>query len=139
MKTSAASKKISEKEEPKPLDTHYAALEAHRRMTRAELQSCWRWLSRILHPDRHEGTAEANAAFARITVAWGILKDPEARKRYDRGLEIRHSPCKTCKGEGRWLAKQIGFSRREWSRCAECGGCGFTEKRQPGRPRKEHS
>jgi DnaJ-class molecular chaperone len=113
---------------------HYSALGGHRRMDTRDLRELWQALARTLHPDKG-GDAEA---FARASVAWGVLKNPAARLKYDQEMTLLGRKCPKCEGEGRILAKQVGFTSRQWGICGECNGNGFLGlKKIAGRPRTE--
>jgi DnaJ-class molecular chaperone len=71
-------------------DDYYAVLGVSEVIDDAELRRVWRRLALDLHPDRAgPGTTEQ---FARISAAYAVLSDPEARTAYDRwrGTGIKH-------------------------------------------------
>ena len=47
--------------------------------TQGEIRKAYRKLSLRFHPDKNEGSADAQAAFAEIVDAYEILGDPETR------------------------------------------------------------
>lgn len=106
--------------------THYATLGAHRGSTPAQLRALYQNLVTILHPDKHGGTAEANARFAEITGAYAVLRNEKRRRVYDKQLRILGGPCPACKGEG-CVPKQKGFTKRELVRCNDCNGSGVAK------------
>lgn len=49
-----------------------------------EIKRCYRKLAMQYHPDRNVGDGEAELKFKEAAEAYGVLSDPEKRRRYDR-------------------------------------------------------
>ncbi|MEZ0224017.1 MAG: DnaJ domain-containing protein [Alphaproteobacteria bacterium] len=67
--------------------SHYEILKLRRDATPEQIQSAYRNLSRIYHPDMSPGNPKANETMALINVSYEILSDPLRRAEYDRLLE----------------------------------------------------
>jgi DnaJ-class molecular chaperone len=65
-----------------PVDDYYALLGITRAASEDELRSAWRKLALLWHPD-HAGE-DATAMFQRLSLAYEVLSDPNARAAYDR-------------------------------------------------------
>ena len=91
-----------------------------------ELQASYRKLTRIMHPDRHGGTTESNAAFAEVTLAYAQLADSKLKRAYDSALDLITDPCEACEGKGA-IWQQVGFGRSTKKLCTSCFGCGRLE------------
>ncbi len=63
----------------------YAALGLSSAATADEIKQAYRKLARAHHPDLHPDDATAEARFKDISAAYGFLKDPATRARYDAG------------------------------------------------------
>jgi hypothetical protein len=63
--------------------THYELLGVRPDAPTSEVRRAYVALARQLHPDRAGGDSEAMRA---LNDAWAILRDPDRRARYDRGL-----------------------------------------------------
>jgi DnaJ-class molecular chaperone len=63
----------------------YAALGVTKTATDAEIKKAYRKVARKFHPDLNPDDAKAEAKFKAATAAYDLLKDPEARARFDRG------------------------------------------------------
>ncbi len=63
----------------------YATLGLTKTATDAEIKKAYLKLVRTSHPDINPGDPEAEARFKQITSAYGLLKDPETRARFDAG------------------------------------------------------
>ncbi|KAA3670210.1 DnaJ subfamily C member 11, partial [Paragonimus westermani] len=76
----------------------YAVLGVSKTATPTEIRAAYKRLSLLLHPDRHTSgtstgdnrttamqtiTANAEAAFGRVSAAYNVLSDPEKRTIYD--------------------------------------------------------
>ena len=74
------------KEEPPDA---YTVLGLQREVDENTLVSVYKDLAKQWHPDRHQGTGreEAEARFQAISEAFQILKNPDARKQYDKELD----------------------------------------------------
>jgi hypothetical protein len=69
----------------KPSDDYYALLGIDAGADDEELKRAWRKLALEWHPDR--AGADATVMFQRISVAYTVLSDPDARQAYDRWYE----------------------------------------------------
>ncbi len=63
---------------------YYAVLGVSRTASEKDLKTAYRRLARKHHPDVNPGDKKAEAAFKEISEAYGVLSDPEKRKKYDR-------------------------------------------------------
>ena len=68
-----------------PVDDLYAELGVARTATRDEIAAAFRARARDLHPDVNPGDVPAAEQFKRVSMAYGVLSDPERRARYDSG------------------------------------------------------
>jgi DnaJ-class molecular chaperone len=84
------------------------------------LHTRYRELAEQHHPDKG-GDGDK---FREIALAWGVLKDAAARKRYDTQLYLEGNQCGTCGGSG-IVAR---FENRRYNREALCKACGGTGK-----------
>jgi chaperone protein DnaJ len=62
----------------------YSVLEVERGASDDEIKRSYRKLAMTYHPDRNNGSAEAEEKFKSITEAYDVLRDPEKRALYDR-------------------------------------------------------
>jgi len=62
----------------------YAALGVSRSASDAEIKTAYRKLAMTYHPDRNNGSKEAEEKFKTITEAYDVLRDPDKRSLYDR-------------------------------------------------------
>src|SRR5438477_1983443 len=62
----------------------YAALGVARTATDDEIKKAYRKLAMTNHPDRNNGSKEAEERFKQITEAYDVLRDPQKRAVYDR-------------------------------------------------------
>jgi molecular chaperone DnaJ len=63
---------------------YYETLGVSRDADQHDIKKAYRKLAMEYHPDRNQGSAEAEARFKEIVEAYEILKDPERRAAYDR-------------------------------------------------------
>lgn len=64
---------------------HYEMLGVNRKATIDEIRRAYRRLALKIHPDRSKAP-DAAERFTRLTQAYEVLRDPEARRRYDEEL-----------------------------------------------------
>src|SRR6476646_4240762 len=62
----------------------YTVLGVDRGASDDEIKRSYRKLAMTYHPDRNNGSAEAEEKFKSITEAYDVLRDPEKRALYDR-------------------------------------------------------
>src|SRR5215204_29168 len=62
----------------------YAVLEIPRGASEDEVKAAYRKLAMRYHPDRNNGSKEAEEKFKEITEAYDVLRDPNKRAAYDR-------------------------------------------------------
>ena len=62
----------------------YGTLGVDRTASDDEIKRAYRKLAMQFHPDRNNGSAEAEAKFKEITEAYDVLRDPNKRATYDR-------------------------------------------------------
>src|SRR3954468_8484382 len=62
----------------------YAVLEVERTANDDDIKKAYRKLAMRYHPDRNNGSAEAEEKFKQITEAYDVLRDPNKRAAYDR-------------------------------------------------------
>lgn len=63
---------------------YYELLGVDRNATEEEIKKAYRKLALKYHPDRNPDDKDAEEKFKQITEAYEVLRDPEARARYDR-------------------------------------------------------
>lgn len=63
---------------------YYTLLGVPRDASPEQIKKAYRKLAMEYHPDRNEGSKEAEARFKELSEAYEVLKDPERRARYDR-------------------------------------------------------
>ena len=63
---------------------YYTLLEISRDAGPEEIKKAYRRLALQHHPDRNQGSKEAEARFKEITEAYEVLRDPDKRAVYDR-------------------------------------------------------
>jgi len=61
----------------------YEILGVSRNATLEEIKTAYRNLAKKYHPDRNPGDKSAEEKFKEISVAYGVLSDPQKRKLYD--------------------------------------------------------
>ncbi|MFL6335249.1 MAG: J domain-containing protein [Pyrinomonadaceae bacterium] len=69
----------------------YDILKVKRTASGAEIKSAYRRLARERHPDVNGGTEAAAREFARISMAYRTLSDPQERAHHDTQLKRAHS------------------------------------------------
>lgn len=62
----------------------YSVLEVERTASDDEIKKAYRRLAMQYHPDRNNGSKEAEERFKSITEAYDVLRDPQKRAAYDR-------------------------------------------------------
>src|SRR5256714_3920168 len=62
----------------------YNTLGVSRNASDADIKTAYRKLAMTYHPDRNNGSKEAEEKFKSITEAYDVLRDPEKRALYDR-------------------------------------------------------
>jgi molecular chaperone DnaJ len=62
----------------------YTTLELARGASEEEIKTAYRKLAMRYHPDRNNGSADAEENFKQITEAYDVLRDPQKRAAYDR-------------------------------------------------------
>src|SRR4051812_29630235 len=62
----------------------YTVLEVQRNASEDEIKQAYRKLAMRYHPDRNNGSKEAEEKFKEITEAYDALRDPNKRAAYDR-------------------------------------------------------
>ena len=63
---------------------YYAVLEVPRTASDEEIKGAYRKLAMRWHPDRNNGSKEAEEKFKELTEAYDVLRDPQKRAAYDR-------------------------------------------------------
>jgi len=66
------------------MSDYYERLGVSRSATTEEVKKAYRKLALKYHPDRNEGSKEAEARFREVTEAYEVLRDSEKRATYDR-------------------------------------------------------
>src|SRR5688500_11994906 len=62
----------------------YQTLGVGRGASEPEIKKAYRKLAMTFHPDRNNGSKEAEEKFKAITEAYDVLRDPDKRRLYDR-------------------------------------------------------
>src|SRR5262245_4129402 len=62
----------------------YSVLEVERSASDDDIKKAYRKLAMTYHPDRNNGSKEAEERFKEITEAYDVLRDPQKRAAYDR-------------------------------------------------------
>src|SRR5918996_1930232 len=63
---------------------YYEVLGVNKDASEDEIKKAYRKLAMMHHPDRNNGSKEAEERFKEITEAYDILRDPQKRAAYDR-------------------------------------------------------
>ena len=63
---------------------YYKILQVNKSSTEEEIRKSYRKLAMQHHPDRNPDNPRAEEVFIEITEAYGVLADPEKRRKYDR-------------------------------------------------------
>lgn len=63
---------------------YYKILQVNKSSTEEEIRKSYRQLAMQHHPDRNPDNPRAEEIFIEITEAYGVLTDPEKRRKYDR-------------------------------------------------------
>lgn len=66
--------------------THYDVLGISRDADLGAIKKAYRKLSLQWHPDKHPGDRNVEEKYKDITVAYGVLSDPDRRRKYDLGF-----------------------------------------------------
>src|SRR5919206_4963871 len=64
--------------------TFYETLEIDRTASEDQVKKAYRKLAMKYHPDRNNGSKDAEERFKEITEAYDVLRDPQKRAAYDR-------------------------------------------------------
>src|SRR3989304_2497523 len=77
-------------------EDYYQVLGVDRNTSGEEIKKAYRKLAMKYHPDRNPGNKEAEQIFKKAAEAYGVLSDPDKKRRYDqygidglRGAESR--------------------------------------------------
>ena len=63
---------------------YYSILEIERTASADEIKKAYRKKAMELHPDRHGGDKEKEAAFKKLNEAYSVLSDADKKSHYDR-------------------------------------------------------
>lgn len=102
--------------------TYYQVLGVHHDAERSVIHAAWKLAARRHHPDRkaHLGETDTSAAMEKmieLNEAWGVLRDPESRRRYDLSIGIREARCSVCGEAGR---QRLGARNQTVGLCDRC-------------------
>lgn len=79
------------------IKTHYDRLKVARDAPPEVVAAAYKSLSKIHHPDRNPGNAEAAKIMALINASYDILSDPDKRRQYDHWLQQQEREAHTTK------------------------------------------
>lgn len=102
--------------------THYDALDVPPGADEGTIKTAHRGLAKLFHPDRPQG-AKHTDVMAAVNVAYNVLTDAPARKKYDALHKTKEERCLHCKGTGK-AHRQKSFNKRVEVPCPACGGTG---------------
>lgn len=102
------------------MKTHYKVLQVGRDAKPERVREIYYDLARKHHPDAG-GDVEV---FTEIVEAYSVLTDRKKREKYDKKLELKHSQCQGCDGNG-----QINIGTRTTRQCHVCKGAAFIPKK----------
>jgi len=66
------------------MSDYYQLLSVSRNADTEEIKKAYRQLALKYHPDRNQGSKEAEERFKEVTEAYEVLRDSEKRAMYDR-------------------------------------------------------
>ncbi len=66
---------------------HYDTLGVKPEASPDEIKKAFRAKAKKCHPDHHPGDAEKESEFKSLSIAYGVLSDPDARRHYDENGE----------------------------------------------------
>ena len=99
----------------------YAVLGVSPDASDEQLRAAWRAAVRSLHPDTRDDdvpAAEADAALRLVNDAWAAVGDPDRRRAFDAGLNLR---LPDADGDEEWSMTQtparrypVGLARHSW-------------------------
>ena len=105
----------------------YGVLDVPRTASDEEIKKAYRKLAMTYHPDRNNGSKEAEERFKELTEAYDVLRDPQKRAAYD-----RYGEAGLRGGAGGFhhvdLSEALGIFMRDF------GGLGGLESLFGGRP-----
>ena len=127
---------------------YYSILGVPREISQKELQRAYRKLARKYHPDVNN-TPGSEDKFKKINEAYGVLKDPEKRKKYDAmgadwkaGDEFQPPPSWETQSEGQKpgaRSQSFHFDGGEGTDFSDFFKMFFGEEEQPDSPRRSAS
>ena len=83
---------------------YYEVLGVEKSADEATLKKAYRALAKKYHPDLNPGDKEAEQKFKEINEAYGVLSDPEKRKKYD---QYGHAAFDPSAGAGAGVALSV--------------------------------
>src|SRR5207302_5857669 len=69
---------------PEGMADYYEVLSIERTASEDEIKGAYRKLAMRWHPDRNDGSKDAEEKFKELTEAYDVLRDPQKRAAYDR-------------------------------------------------------